>query len=158
MPYSDAADLLVGDMIYPPGFDKDKYVTLAAEEMDSKLGYLYQIPLAPVNPPLPEYQTLLLKTINNKLASGRLIMDISVGAELAAVHAYGSRMVNEALRDLVLIANGDVLLDAVRRVDGTVEAGSRVPGVRNQDSESLVLGFENTVLRGEPWYSRPGVV
>lgn len=157
MPYSTVGDMLVGDMMFPAGFDKQKYVTIAAEEMDAKLGVLYALPLAPLEgAELPLHERLLLKTINNKLASGRLIMDIAIGSEQAAVHAYASRMVNEATRELVLLANGEVDLSAVRRE--VAEAALRVPSVTNVDEESLLLGFENTVLRGEGWYSRPGAL
>lgn len=161
--YSEEGDLLIGDMMLSPTLDKSRYIQAAADDINAKLGYLYKLPL--VNQAfgaLPEYQKLLLKSINNKLASGRLILDVAVGGEQATLHAYGMRLINEATNDLMCIANGDVQLDSERRVTDAESASTMVPSVRNYDEESLLLGFENSVMRGGPldpgWWSRPGAV
>lgn len=158
--YSEQADLLIGDMLLSPTLDRDRYIQSAADDINAKIGYLYKIPLVPTDTELPLYQVLLLKSINNKLASGRLILDVAVGGEQATLHAYGLRLISEAMNDLMCIANGDVELLAERRVTATDQAARLTPSVTNYDDESLMLGFENTVLKGRPldpaWYSRPG--
>lgn len=161
MAYSSEDDLLIGDMMLPMGFDKAKYITSATDEINGKLGFVYKLPLEPLPGlgSIPDYQTILLKTISNKLASGRLIMDVSAAGERQTIHAYARRLVDEAMNDLMCIANGDIDLSAVRRVPVDAQQDDRmVATVKNQDEESLLLGFENTVLRSEPWYSRPGAV
>lgn len=158
MPYSSEGDLLIGDVLLPAGFNQAKYITEATDEIDSKLGFLYQLPLTAVEGDLPPHEALLLKVISNKLASGRLIMDIAMAGERQSVHAYGRRLVDEATNDLLLLANGTVELHAVRSATNVAQESAKVPTIRNQDDESLTLGFENTVLRQEPWYSRPGVL
>lgn len=161
MAYSSTEDLLVGDLAWSPRLPPSKFVDGAAEEIDTKLAVLYKLPLEKDGLPLSvnSWELRLLKQINNKLASGRAIMAFSVSSEDTAVHAYGSSLVREALSELMLVANGELLLDA-QRVDSTVtvSAMSRVPETINHDEESLLLGFENTVLKGKPWYSRPGAL
>lgn len=153
--------MLVGDVLLPAGFNKVKYINEATDEIDSKLGFIYQLPLVgPGEPPaaLPPHEVLMLKVISNKLASGRLIMDVAMAGERQSVHAYGRRLVDEATNDLMLLANGVVDLHAVRLDSAVAQEASKLPSIQNVDEESLLLGFENTVLRSEPWYSRPGKV
>lgn len=164
MPYSVIGDLLLDGVLLKPGFDKQKFVDDAADEMDSKLGWLYSLPLSPegVEPlgtweDLPAHQVLTLKQINNRLASGRLILAIALPGEQNTLHAYGYSLVQQALADLMQLANGVVELDANKLAPAS-EFTSRAPSITNPDSESLLAGFENTVMRGVPWYSRPGAV
>lgn len=168
MPFSVAGDLLIGDMLLSTSFDKDKWVTDAYDEMNSKLGWVYSLPLRPegVDPgdedswqDLPEHQQLLLKTINNRLASGRLIMAQAIGAQQQQLHAYGYSLVEQALADLMHLANRDIILLAeLVDTDDDAKLLSRIPSIHNYDEESLLDGFENSVMRGVPWYTRPGQV
>ncbi len=166
MPYSVVADLLLDDLRLKPDFPKQKFVDQAAEEMDSKLGFRFALPLRLegelVPSPttwlaLPPHQVLLLKTINNRLASGRLILSIAVGGEQTSLHAYGYSLVQAALIDLMMVANGDVIFDTALLVP-TTPFESKAPAGTNHDEESLLLGFENSVMRDRPWYSRPGAL
>lgn len=167
MPYSAIGDLLLGDILLKPGFDKQKFVNDAADEMDSKLGWRYALPLRVegVAPPgtedswkdLPQHQVLLLKTINNRLASGRLILTLDMAGEQTTLHAYGWSLIQEALKDLIALANGDAVLDAEPMTPASAFT-NKAPSITNPDEESLLLGFENTVMRNTPWYSRPGAV
>lgn len=159
MAYSDVTDLLLGDLVINPTVDKQKFVDQAAEEIDSKLGWLYKLPLEAISPAtlLPGYQLLLLKGINNKLATGWLILTLDIAGEGTTLHAYGWALVREARSELMSLANGEVLLSATR-IQSDLNISDKIPGIHNEDSESLLLGFENTVMRGVPWYSRPGKV
>lgn len=160
MAYSVVGDLLLGDgsWIIDPAFDKQKFIDSAADEMDGKLGVIYQIPLAAISPAtvLPEYQVKLLKTINNNLASGRIFLTIDASGDGARQHAYGLQLVNQAMMDLMAIANGDVVLDAVRRDQTGTNESSRYAGISNRDTESAVEMFEEQVMRGKDAYWRPG--
>lgn len=155
MAYSAESDLLTGDMMISARVSKAKFINDAADEIDAKIGWIYETPIPVAD--LPRHQALLLKQINNKLASGRLILTLDIAGEQNSLHAYGYRLVREATEELNLIANGVVDLDAPR-LDVEVTANDLTPAIRNHDQESLLLGFEETVLRGTPWWSRPGKV
>jgi hypothetical protein len=149
--------------------NKQQFVDSAAEEMDSKLGYIYKLPLVPPNPdnldPAPallDYEVLILKHINNKLASGRLILAQDMAGEENSLHAYGLRLVTEATNELMALANGEVDLTAEKRYTIQRE-GDKVPSIINEDPESLLLGFTENVMQDHygvgvrpPYYVRPG--
>lgn len=156
MSYSTVGDLLTGDLHISLKIDKQKFIDDAAEEIDSKIGFLYTLPLPFVS--LPKHQQLLLKQINNKLASGRLILTLDIVGEENALHAYGLRLVNEAMGELMLIANGQVDLDAPRLVPADDTYVDKTPAGYNRDAESAVDQFENSFMRGEPSYWTPGEV
>lgn len=169
MTYSKADDLLIGDLILPKNVNRDKVVQDAADEIDAKLGWIYKTPLAPCEVPagfpeqepefkhLPRHEQLLLKSINNRLASGRLILSLDTAGQQTTLHAYGYRLQKDALDELHLIANGSVEMTACR-AEGVEGGEDRVPSIIHHDEESLLLGFEETVMRGVPWYTRPGKV
>lgn len=152
MAYSVEADLLLGDLLLPAGYDKERWVDLASDEMDSRLGFIYTIPLTETT----ATEDLLLRDINNKIASGRLILAQAIGGEDSSEHAYGRALLEDGLASLKAIVMGDVDLSAPRLDGSTYEADA--PETVNHDEESLMLGFENTVLRGTKWLTRPGEV
>lgn len=159
MAYCDTDDLLLGPLTgtLPSSVDPVKYIDLAAEQVDSRLGYSYVVPLPIAT--LPDHQKFLLKSINYKLASGRLIMAIAVATEDPAVHGYAARLIAEADLELAAIVNGDVLLTAPRATDtGGVAPGTdpsledafaRIPGATNRDASSAVTAFEENIMQGD---------
>lgn len=164
MAYSGVADLLLGDLTLSAGYDKERWIKLADEEIDAKLGWVYALPISPIPPlvALPTHETLLLKQISSKLASGRLIMAQSIGGEDQRLQAYGYSLVKEAMEMLLLIANGDIVLSAPKTED-VEQIPDKRPAIYHHDSESLFSAFENNVMRPDvsgqrPWYSRPGIV
>lgn len=156
MAYSQVDDLLTGDLHISSKVDKQKVIDDAAEEIDSKIGFLYSLPIPFVS--LPLHQKLLLKQINNKLASGRLILALDIVGEENSLHAYGLRLVTEATGELMLIANGQVDLDAPRWETPDDSYTDKTPTIKNRDAESAVDQFENSFMRGEPSYWTPGEV
>lgn len=164
MAYSEVSDLLLGDVIVGGGVNKQQFVDAAADEIDSKIGWLYNTPIAvngdnysnPVIDPLPRHEALLLKGINNKLASGRLILTLDIAGEGTTLHAYGARLVKEAMDELLLIANGTLDLSAPRLDTPEAYFIDRAPTVTNLDEESLLTPFVQTVHGGRPWYAVPG--
>lgn len=94
--WADAGDLLVGDMAFGSSFDKDRYIQDAANEMLSRIGIVYELPLPPLTPHLEN----VFRLIQARLATGRLIMAMAVGAEQNDLHAYGRSLVQLAYDDL----------------------------------------------------------
>lgn len=156
-PYCEETDLLLGD-IRMPNMDIPKYIESAADEIDSKLGYVYELPLTWSGTEVPRHEGLLLKSINVRLATGRLLMAAFTSGEDRSLHAYGKSLIDAALADLMCLANGDVDISAGKTDTPVANQDNLVPGIVNHDSESLLDGFENSVMRGVPWYSRPGQV
>lgn len=155
MSYSSEGDLILGDLQIPAAVSKQDFIDSAAEEIDSKIGFLYVLPI-PFND-LPLHQQLLLKQINNKLASGRLILTLDIAGEETSLHAYGLRLITEAMNELMCIANGDVDLTAPRTnpYDSSTD-NNKAAAIVNHDAESAVDMFENSFMRGEPSYWNPG--
>lgn len=140
--YSEVADLLVGDVTIGGGIDRDKFVQSATEEIDSRLGFIYVLPLTP-SP--SSHIALLLKRCANLIASGRLFMAIAAGSEDNAVHAYGESLLREGQSILESIACGQVDL-GVTKV--TVQSEGNAPSITNVDDGSPFDAFYNFVTPG----------
>lgn len=146
MPYSVVADLLLGDLIISDTVSKESFVQEAADDIDSKLGWIYQTPIAVAG--LARHEGLLLKQINNKLASGRLILTLDIAEEGSSLHAYGLRLVTEANGDLLLLANGELDLSAPKN-PAYGKNKENQPLIRNRDATSAVEAFEDRFMRGD---------
>lgn len=151
--YSKTTDLLLGDIPTPGYLDKDKIVQDAADEIDSQIGFTYTIPVdvsqsSPVIVPV----RLLLKRINNFLATGRLIMQVASNGEDKQLHAYGISLVEQANAAISMIVSGEIdLIGAVKR-PGT-ETQTRGPKIVNGDPESYVDAFYDRIAN--PGYIYP---
>lgn len=157
--YSAIEDLLIGDLIISETLDRQKFVDDAADEIDSKLGWIYQTPIVLTG--LPRHEALLLKSINNRLASGRLLLTLYQSGENNSVHAYAASLVRDATNDLMLIANGDVVLSAPRQENTTQGTSDTAPTATGMDEIGPMTAFEEAFMTGgwpvrnEPWV--PGV-
>lgn len=139
--YCTTADLLIGDIRTSTALDPQKYVQDAADEIDSKIGFVYETPI-PVDAAstTPRPVILLLKRLNAHLASGRMILAATIAAEDKELNAYGKRLVEDVEAALASIADGSTLLDGV--VKGTLQLAPRpAPLISNGDSESAVDAF-----------------
>lgn len=148
--YSAVSDLLLGDTVLGSTVDPEKYVQDAADEIDSKVGFMYVTPLNLQTAPRPVQ--LLLKRINNFLATGRLIMAVASPSEEGGLNAYGRNLVEAASESLDAIAAGKINLEGVQTIaDGT--ALRTAPMVSNIDSESSVEAFYDRIAN--PSYVYP---
>lgn len=145
-------------MIVNPSLDRQKFINDASDEIDSKLGWLYVIPLEPISPAtsLPGYQLLTLKGINNKLASGRIILTLDIASEGTTLHAYGWQLIREAREELIYLANGEAQLAAIRTSPNTTTGLDKIPAIKNYDEESLLQAYEYTVHKNIPSWTEPG--
>ena len=151
MAYCNDGDLLIGDVGLSSTLSKASFVRDAADEMDARLGFVYVLPITGI----PTYAQLLLKQINARLASGRLLMSIAAPAEEDGVHRYGEWLIKQAYDDLYAICNGSIVLGgATVAVDTTPNTAA----IENYDDESAFDQFYNTTMRGTPSWWAPGSV
>lgn len=141
MAYATEEDLLVGDLELHPALDVEKFINDAANEINSKLGTVFQVPIpvgstATVEP----HARLTLKRINAHLASGRLILAVAQGGEDGSLHAYGRYLVNEAQGEIrqILADPEGMLPGALVRDDLLTDTG---PTIAQQDATSPVEAF-----------------
>lgn len=146
--YSVVSDLLLGDVQIGTAIDPQKYVDDAADEMNSRLGMVYNLPLPLVS--MPEFVKTILKLVNNRIASGRLLMAAAAAAQSHDLHAYGLSLVTDGYTDLGKILGGEIVLEgAVRRTNGNQ---ALAPTVTNRDGVSAVEAFEDYFYPPAPYY------
>lgn len=136
MAYSAEGDLLLGNIPLPAGDKAERAVNRAADEMDSLLGVKYKVPINPVGAQSRQVKALLL-TVNNWLASGRLIEELTASTQTVEIHAYAQNLINQALNTLRAILAGDIMLPGVELV--TPETGipeGTGPMISNVDDSS----------------------
>lgn len=147
MAYSETTDLLTGNVPTPAYLSPQKYVDDAADEIDSKIGFTYETPIDVTDSssnPVSRPVRLLLKRINNFLASGRLLLAVDAGAETDRVHAYGLYLVKEAEESLYAICEGKVNLEGAELLP-TDQARVTAPLIKNVDEESNVESFYDRI-------------
>jgi hypothetical protein len=160
MAYSEVGDLLTGNIPTPDYLSPQKYVDDAADEIDSKIGFIYKTPVViteenPVGTPNPVVRPvrLLLKRLNNFLASGRLLMAASAGGEDDRVHAYGWSLVQDATLALMQISEGKIPLEGVEPVEGDDDGVTvTAPLFYNEDLESNVSAFYDRIVNPDFQY------
>lgn len=151
MAYCSSTDLMLGDMLFSPGFNADTWIDRAADEMNAVLGRIYALPL----PALSTTSGLILKQTNALIASGRIVLDKAISSESETLHAYGKALLTEGQTQLESILNGEIVLPGLVRIGSTADNGSG-PSIRQADSESPFDAFNKTVMGGDSWYWRPG--
>jgi len=145
--YSAVEDLLTGNVPTPQYLSPQKYVDDAADEIDSKIGFLYTTPInISTGTDVPRPACLLLKRINNFLASGRLLLAAAAGQEDSQLHAYGWSLVQEATAALNQIASGEIPIDGAEKIDTGDLAVVTAVIINNLDAESNVEAFYDRVL------------
>lgn len=154
-PYSTKQDLLLKGTELGDG-EAEKFIALAADDIESALGRIYDIPLTPVAP-ATEFRphiALLLKKISNLLASGRLIMASAANGDLDTTDAYGASLVREGTDLLQQIASGIIDIDAVGPGGAVADDGG--PILVNHDARSGVDAFYDFAT-ADPWGAGPVV-
>jgi len=147
MAYSTVDDLLLGDMAFSDRVDKTTFIDDAADEIDSKIGVLYALPL---NISLLDTRAkATLKRINNWLATGRLILSMAAGDK--DLNKYAEYMITTALAALAEVASGAVGLGGAVLADTSANSGTG-PSILNHDSVSAIDVFEAAVMG---WTNNP---
>lgn len=142
MPYADVTDLLTGNIPTPAYLDPSKFVSDAADEIDSQIGFIYETPIDTSDQsPVVRPAKLLLKRINVFLATGRLLMAAASSGEDKNLHAYAAKMVNDATAAIKAIVDGDVLLEGAIELQPSTDLEPKGPRWSNPDTESAVDAF-----------------
>lgn len=135
--YSTTDDLLLDDTNFEGVVDLQKYVSNAADEIDSFIGGIYLIPVAS-----EDSQTeLLLSKINNFLATGRILMTTAKPGEEDNLNALGKYYVDQAQLVLKGILGGDIILIAPPPLNSGTENLLNYPTIVNVDPGSRVDDF-----------------
>lgn len=138
--------MLTGGLTFPRTLDPEKYVQDATDEIDSAIGARYVTPVdVDDNSPVARHSRLLLKRINNWLASGRMILAVATPTEHSQVHAYGRSLIRDALAALELIRTGQVDLEGAQPAEGATQ-GDPMPTTINSDAVSAVDSFEQRFM------------
>lgn len=149
MAYCEKEDLLVGDIPLAPKYgDGTSFVELAADEIDAEIGHRYLTPVSfdessAEKVAVARPSKLLLKKINQLLASGRIILDMAAGGEDRGLQAYGKSMWLEASELLEKICDGKIALNGAELLGGEDAAANdntRV-SIHQDDGYSLVQTF-----------------
>ena len=157
--YSATTDLLTGDVPLPDYLNPQKFVDDAADEIDSKIGFIYQTPVNiadTVGNPVVRPVRLLLKRLNNFLASGRLLLAVATPDENERVHAYGLYLVQEATNTLNAIASGELPLTGAAVLEPDGETTITAPLQYNKDEESNVDAFYDRIANPDYFYLNLG--
>lgn len=160
MAYCEVTDLLTGTIPTPTALNPTKFVSDAADEIDSKIGMIYATPVVITDTvagqpnPVVRPVRLLLKRLNVHLASGRLIMAAAANMEDTQLHAYGWSLVKEATDTLTAIAAGELNLVGVEPAEGAT-ASVTTPLISNLDAESNVEAFYDRIANPSYSFLRP---
>lgn len=153
MPYSEVADLLLGDITVGANLDPQKYVDEAALEIDSKLSQVYILPLEaddPDYPSIPQFTIDNLKKISNWLATGRILLAINATSGDDTENRYGLMLVRDAQAELDAYASGLSDLVGAKRAPARNVGGDtyKGPTLVNADAASAVDTFYAGVMQG----------
>lgn len=146
MAYCEPTDLLLGDIPLPAYVSAQDAVNDAADEIDSRIGFVYETPIDMTDPgPVPRPARLLLKRINAHLATGRLILKLAASGEDDRLHAYGWQLIKDAMTSLDMIANGEIVIVGATPINADDEARTTAIIVENLDDESQVEAFYDRI-------------
>lgn len=147
--YCTTDDLLTGNIPTPAYLSPAKYVQDAADEIDSKIGFIYETPIDiaddPDNPVIRPAR-LLLKRINVMLATGRLLLAVDASGEETSLHAYAKSLVDNAELALEAIFSGDILLEGAVELHPSTADSHRGPMIVNKDLVSAVDDFYDQLM------------
>lgn len=145
--YCEVDDLLTGDIPTPAYLDVPGMVQDAADEIDSKIGHLYDTPIDVTDSgAAARWVKLLLKRLNVFLATGRLLMAAAAGGEDDRVHAYGSYLIREATAALNKIVSGEITLEGVTGPANEAVVSDASIILLNLDPESHVEAFYGRLM------------
>lgn len=122
---------------------KQHYIEKAADDIDGKLGAIFELPLAYEE---GSFEALWLKRVNKYLAIGQLVIDAAAGGEDTQLHAYGFHHLREANKALDDALAGKVFLSFNKR-EGDPSDSDTGPSILNKEPASYVDSFYQSQLQ-----------
>lgn len=154
--YSTVEDLQLGNLPIPASLKAQRYVGDASDEIDSRLGFYYKVPLE--FDPL-DYKhhasRLLVKRINILLSTSKIVAAINVGVEDKQLNAYAKQLSDQANGFIDQIINGYYTLVGPTPVSPNTGGITRVAGlsISNVDAKSFVEEeYDKLRCPPHPWY------
>jgi hypothetical protein len=108
------------------------------------LGTRYQVPIRPVGAQQRQVNALML-TINNWLASGRLIEELTASSQTVEIHAYANNLIRQAYDTINAILRGEILLPGVPPPAGESSSTATGPFIINHDTESQTNAYYDRI-------------
>lgn len=96
-------DQILGELPVSSGMDKQVFLDIAAAEMHTYMIGFYEVPVnipSSVATATSGVSSNILKSINQDLASGRLILALDTTGENATLHSYGEWLVTSSIKKL----------------------------------------------------------
>jgi hypothetical protein len=147
MAYCVEGDLLLEALPHNTVLSNQKYIDAAADEIDIILGDRYVTPIHTDELPANRTTKLFLKQCNAQLASGRIIIAVSLTREAESLHAYGRQLINMTLAALKDVGTGGGSLPGAI-LSGTADVLENRVLSANVDPTSRVLDFEQSMYPG----------
>lgn len=153
----------MGDIQAGSNVNLDAFVQNASDEMDSKLGFLYEVPFVQAH--FAPWVWTLIKQTANKIATGRLLLALNSGGEASAENAYGAGLLKEGLTALQEMVTGSMVLPGATPVASPSSTDGNGPTILVADQFSGVDTFYSNVMDpplvppyNSPWtpFWRPG--
>lgn len=153
----------MGDIQAGSNTNLDAFIQGASDEMDSKLGFLYEVPFIQAN--FAPWVWTLIKQTANKIATGRLLLALNSGGEQSAENAYGASLLKEGLSTLQEMVTGGMTLPGATPVASPTTVDGNGPTILVADQFSAVETFYDNIMHPpiippfqSPWepFWRPG--
>lgn len=164
MAYCDVTDLFIGDTrldetTTPP----QAFVNSAGDEIDAAIGYAYITPIAPDDNSQNRPTILLLKLLNQYIATGRILITTGRVGEDGKLDALGQYYLTMGLQRLQMIVDGKI--DLIGAIHTAGSNNMKGPQLTNSEPQSLVDMFYSEMNPSNPgfWidpiyrHPRPGV-
>lgn len=137
MAWATTDDLFVGTL-NTSGIDLQKYLDDAEQEMLVCLSKIYVVPL----PTDLGALAATFKFIQQRLASGRLILDIAISTENTELNAYGAMLIKEGQNELYKIGYSVELTTATKVGN---QGANMAPSISGHDTNSPWTIYEGYV-------------
>lgn len=141
MAYSRASDLLIGDIRVDGVIDPEAVVQDAADEIDAAIGNIYVTPIALPDTAVNRPTILLLKRINNYIATGRLLLALAQGSGDAQNFAQAQYYLKLGLTPLNEISKGNITLAGAEKHTQEGQPANPGPTAVNAEPVSYVEAF-----------------
>jgi len=139
--YANTTDLdqILGKLPVSSGMSKQDFIDSAAAEMHTYMIGLYDVPItvpSSVATTVSGITSNILKSINQDLATGRLILALDTAGENETIHNYGSWLVDNSIDKLKQIKSQGIFLPGATLDTDRTDDVARVGRVDSSSPDS----------------------